>query len=74
MAELQELEEEFNQVNISIKIIFHLFIYLFQTSKEGLNKEESENLNALIQHIQKLQEHTSKVYGAKFLLNGRDAR
>jgi hypothetical protein len=29
MAELQELEEEFNQVNISIKIIFHLFIYLF---------------------------------------------
>jgi len=43
-----------------------------QTSKEGLSKEESENLNALVQHIQKLQEHTSKVYGAKFLLNGRD--
>jgi hypothetical protein len=39
-----------------------------------LNKEESENLNALVQHIQKLQEHTSKVYGAKFLLNGRDTR
>lgn len=55
MAELQELEGEFNQ-----------------TSKDGLSQEESENLNALIQHIQQLQEHTSKVYGAKFLLNGRD--
>ncbi|CAF0785447.1 unnamed protein product [Rotaria sordida] len=55
MAELQELEEEFNRA-----------------SKEGLSKEESENLNVLVQHIQQLQEHTSKVYGAKFLLNGRD--
>ncbi|CAF4612799.1 unnamed protein product, partial [Rotaria magnacalcarata] len=57
MAELQELEEEFNKV-----------------SKESLNKEESENLNTLVQHIQQLQEHTSKVYGAKFLLNERDTR
>ncbi len=73
MAELQELEEEFNQVNIFIES-FSLSIVLLQTSKEGLNKEESENLNALVQHIQKLQEHTSKVYGAKFLLNGRDTR
>ncbi|CAF0878074.1 unnamed protein product [Rotaria sp. Silwood1] len=55
MAELQELEEEFNRA-----------------SKEGLSKEESENLSTLIQHIQQLQEHTSKVYGAKFLLGGRD--
>ncbi|CAF0763358.1 unnamed protein product [Rotaria sp. Silwood1] len=55
MAELQELEEEFNRA-----------------SKEGLSKEESENLSTLIQHIQQLQEHTSKVYGAKFLLSGRD--
>lgn len=43
-----------------------------QTSTDDLSKEESENLNALVQHIQKLQEHTSKVYGAKFLLNGQD--
>ncbi|CAF4824792.1 unnamed protein product, partial [Rotaria magnacalcarata] len=57
MAELQELEEEFNKV-----------------SKESLNKEEGENLNTLVQHIQQLQEHTSKVYGAKFLLNERDTR
>ncbi|UJR35281.1 hypothetical protein I4U23_028044 [Adineta vaga] len=43
-----------------------------QTTKEDLNKEESENLNALVKHIQQLQEHTSKVYSAKFLLNERD--
>lgn len=74
MAELQELEEEFNQVNIFLFSFFDLFSFYLQTSKDDLNKEESENLNALVQHIQKLQEHTSKVYGAKFLLNGRDAR
>lgn len=43
-----------------------------QTSKEDLSKEESENLNALVQHVQQLQEHTAKVYGAKFLLSGED--
>lgn len=39
-----------------------------------MNKDESENLHALVQHVQQLQEHTSKVYGAKFLLNGQDTR
>jgi len=43
-----------------------------QTSTENLTKEETENLNALVQHIQKLQDQTSKVYGAKFLFNGEE--
>ncbi|CAF3387854.1 unnamed protein product [Rotaria sp. Silwood1] len=85
MAELQELEEEFNRAskeglskeeseNLStlIQHIQQLQEHTSKASKEGLSKEESENLSTLIQHIQQLQEHTSKVYGAKFLLGGRD--
>ena len=53
---------------------FSTSLVFFQTSKDDLNKDESEDLNALVQHVQQLQEHTSKVYGAKFLLNGQDTR
>ena len=73
MAELKELEEEFHQVKLQGKNERSNRIF-FQTTNEDLTKEESENLNGLVQHIQQLQEHTSKVYGAKFLLNGQDTR
>lgn len=43
-----------------------------QVSNKDLSKEENESLNGLIKHIQQLQEHASKVYGAKFLLNEHD--
>ncbi|CAF1177352.1 unnamed protein product, partial [Didymodactylos carnosus] len=48
---------------------------LGQTSKDGkgLTKEENENLKAVVNHVQQLQEQTSKVYGAKYLISGNNA-